>query len=275
MSLQEELMAERSFLSNLQSQMKQERKRRLMVQGSRPRVIRKKAGSGKNYYYGADKSGKTVPLTSSELWKLVYIEFLEESQRRIEKNIKCLEKAAAGYIEYNPQELYAHLRRPYDQAYLDLSNESSASASGAYAIDEITGILKISGTEEAERDSFREEGLRHVTGDGTLVRSKSEASIADHLWMNHISYEYEPELYLGDHIVRPDFRIHCPFKRKILYWEHFGMLDDPLYVRSTSEKLLRYLESGYLPFDNLIITCERNGRINTGVIQRIIDTMIL
>ena len=41
-----------------------------------------------------------------------------------------------------------------------------------------------------------------------------------------------------------------------MYWEHFGLLDDPDYLEKSLVKVIAYELSGYYPGDRLIISSE-------------------
>ena len=101
------------------------------------------------------------------------------------------------------------------------------------------------------------ERLKVPTKAGVFVRSKSEAMIAGELFDNHIPFRYECLLSLNDLRVYPDFTILDPkTMEKIIIWEHFGLMDTPAYSHSASMKLNAYLDAGYIPGKNLIITYE-------------------
>ena len=88
------------------------------------------------------------------------------------------------------------------------------------------------------------------------VRSKSEVQIALTLMQNGIPFRYECELSLQGTIIYPDFTIMHPTTGKIIYWEHFGMMDDELYKKRTAEKLQKYISAGFIPDINFIATYE-------------------
>jgi len=96
----------------------------------------------------------------------------------------------------------------------------------------------------------------HPTPSGHMVRSKSEAMIAHLLYTNHIPFRYECELILEDNVFYPDFTIKHPDTGEICYWEHFGKMDDPDYIRKTIYKLKVYITNNILPSIHLIITSE-------------------
>ncbi|MBR6683752.1 MAG: hypothetical protein IKL38_05365, partial [Firmicutes bacterium] len=98
----------------------------------------------------------------------------------------------------------------------------------------------------------------HPTLKGDFVRSKSEALLANLLYLNGIEYEYEKPLYLNGHRIHPDFTIKQPGGRE-LYWEHLGMAGDAGYDRNWSKKSRIYAENGISEGNGLIITRDVNG----------------
>ena len=103
-------------------------------------------------------------------------------------------------------------------------------------------------------------GFRTLRGE--LVRSKSEVFIADTLYQDDVKYHYECALTLIDHITGRPYRVHPDFlvlnarTHKEYYWEHFGRMDDPVYAQKCINKLIDYMNAGYYPGEQLIITFE-------------------
>ena len=102
-----------------------------------------------------------------------------------------------------------------------------------------------------------------LTARGERVRSKSEVIIADTLFRHKIPYRYEYTLQVhrtsgsgGTITLHPDFLCLNTRTRTELYWEHFGLMDDPDYSANAAGKLRLYIENGILPGRNLIITME-------------------
>ena len=73
---------------------------------------------------------------------------------------------------------------------------------------------------------------------------------------HHIPYRYECELVLGKSTFYPDFTIKHPVTDEILYWEHFGLMEDKLYCQNAYRKLQVYADNGIIPGKNLIVTFE-------------------
>lgn len=88
------------------------------------------------------------------------------------------------------------------------------------------------------------------------MRSKSEAMIAMSLYVQKIPYRYECELKLGSITLFPDFTIRHPETGEIFYWEHFGMMDKPEYVKNASDKISLYMKYGIYPNDKLLVSYE-------------------
>ncbi|MCR4927723.1 MAG: hypothetical protein K5927_07055 [Lachnospiraceae bacterium] len=84
-----------------------------------------------------------------------------------------------------------------------------------------------------------------MTENGENVRSKSEKIIADKLHSMGIPYRYEEELRLQGMYVHPDFTLLDPHKRKVYYYEHFGMMQDPEYCRNAIIRIAKYERAGY------------------------------
>jgi len=110
--------------------------------------------------------------------------------------------------------------------------------------------------ESYEKNEKYADGLVHKTSSGIYVRSKSESMIELFLHTNQIPFRYECALHLGDLTLYPDFTIKHPKTKKIYYWEHFGIMDDPEYIRSTCWKLEQYANHGIIPSIQLITTYE-------------------
>ena len=94
------------------------------------------------------------------------------------------------------------------------------------------------------------------TSAGIHVRSKSESMIVYLLHDYKIPFRYESELELGQVTVYPDFTIRHPKTGKVFIWEHLGMMGDPTYRRNALSKLQLYMEHGWVPSGNLILTYE-------------------
>ena len=91
---------------------------------------------------------------------------------------------------------------------------------------------------------------------GLMVRSKAEDLIATELTRRGIPFHYEETITVGNQAFHPDFIILHPLSGKRIIWEHFGKMDDQSYAEKAIRKMQQYLDAGYVPGVNLIITTE-------------------
>ena len=117
------------------------------------------------------------------------------------------------------------------------------------------------------------------TAKGDYVRSKSELIIANELYANQISYEYEKPLSLEGcrYDVYPDFTIYLPHQKQVVYWEHCGLMTDPVYRDRWDWKKQAYERNGICEWKkNLIITYESEaGDLNPDIIRQTIAGLLL
>lgn len=134
-----------------------------------------------------------------------------------------------------------------DSAYLELLDEFLSST----ALD--TNHWMIS--DYPKNQNFPEH-LTHKTVHGLYVRSKSESMIAIALSERDIPFRYENIIVLNDITIAPDFTIIHPKTGRTIYWEHFGMIDNPNYYQEFTQKIKTYCQSNIILGDNLIVSFE-------------------
>ena len=124
---------------------------------------------------------------------------------------------------------------------------------------------------------FREGQPEHFTTKGERVRSKSEVLIANRLAERGILYKYEYPVCLEHKgVVYPDFCVVNLRTRKVYFWEHLGMEDDPNYAVSNMAKLRAYQRDGILPGDALLLTHETMKEpLTIKMIDEIIDKYLV
>lgn len=190
--------------------------------------------------------------------------FLQKSIQNIENALKALSKFRNNFDEYNRMEICEKLSISYEEIAIK-------------RINELIDVEMLDwDCEEFEQSNLFPENLRHISMNGTKVRSKSELLIADKLDFLNIPYRYEAALLIGDTKYYPDFTIFSPTEKKIIFWEHFGLTNEDDYLRSMYKKLIVYRDKGITTWDNLITTYDsNNGEINSRTIQRIIDVFLL
>lgn len=116
---------------------------------------------------------------------------------------------------------------------------------------------------------WHRENYKHMTDHGELVASKSEEIIANMLFAQGITYEYERPMQMGDQKVIPDFLLWMPNGEKII-WEHAGLMDNKEYADKFEKKLSIYEKAGYTRTKNLIVTWEDNGNFSAEEARRMI-----
>ena len=111
------------------------------------------------------------------------------------------------------------------------------------------------------------------TDRGERVRSKSELIIANILFKKNIPYRYEcPVRLKGYGTVYPDFTVLNVKQRKEYYWEHMGMMDDPVYLDHALQKVQSYISAGIYPGERLIVTAETRQRpVNVRIVEQMIN----
>lgn len=135
---------------------------------------------------------------------------------------------------------------------------------------------------ETAPGSFLERGLIHTTSRGDVVRSKSEALIAELLNARKVDYAYERKLTFPDGSFRyPDFTIEDDDRGRTIYWEHLGMLNDTVYAERWCAKRAWYGDHGVVEYPatgpQILVSTKDDpaGGINTRLIAQIIDELLV
>ena len=201
------------------------------------------------------------------------------------KNSNVLKSLLEKYETYDADQILSLMPKAYQLAtekYL-LKIESKSEKIEKINNNENTEWLTKNNNEntewlnlEEQKNNFYFESLRHVTSMGLAVRSKSEAIIAELLDANGLKYKYETKLKIRDKSFSPDFAILRADDNKIIYWEHFGMINNEEYLIKMFYKLNEYQKAEIILWDNLVITCDsEDGNIDARQIIRIIKKMLL
>jgi hypothetical protein len=123
----------------------------------------------------------------------------------------------------------------------------------------------------ADASSFWPAGLVHRTERGEMVRSKSEAIIANILFHVGLDYRYEYPIEGVNRpgIRRPDF-VFLDADHQPIVWEHLGMLSDHDYSDRWQAKKEWYEANGFREGMNLFVTQDDEG---TGLDSREIRSL--
>ena len=98
-----------------------------------------------------------------------------------------------------------------------------------------------------EKSTYHPEQLLIATSQGFKVRSKSEALIAEVLFLLGLPCRYEEVIYLNGERLVPDFVVLNPITMKVFYIEYNGMMDKPEYVERYLHKAGLYIRCGIIP----------------------------
>ena len=92
----------------------------------------------------------------------------------------------------------------------------------------------------------------------------------------YLDHHYECALQLDEIMLFPDFTIRHPKTGDVYYWEHFGLMDNPVYSQNVCSKLQFYATHGIIPSIKLITTYEsKDNPLNPDMVQKIITHYFL
>ncbi len=107
---------------------------------------------------------------------------------------------------------------------------------------------------------FYPEECIYPTEKGDMVRSKSEAMLADMYYSLGIPYKYEAPVRMKNGKVKyPDFTLLKVHERSEYYHEHMGLMNDEFYRSKNLIKINEYAESNIFTGINLILTFEADS----------------
>ncbi len=190
----------------------------------------------------------------------------EKALKLINKEILALEnfEKQYGMIDEEIQKLYG--RFPEEaREYLDPIDVSD---------EEFASMWQ---NQPFESKGIQETSTQYITDRGERVRSKSELNIANTLNKLGIPYKYEcpVEIRKGVYFY-PDFTVLNIRRRKILYWEHRGMMDDREYAKHSVSRVKEYERNGIILGRDLIISEETlSDPLGSNDILRIIKAYLL
>lgn len=184
-------------------------------------------------------------------------------------------KAATQELNYLTQYIKNFPPTQLDQVYAKLSIGKKELVTPINVTDE--EYIKNWESIEYEGRHFSEDAPEFYTAKGERVRSKSEVIIANLLNKYDIPYRYEYPMVIDDiGTIYPDFTALNVRKRKEVIIEHFGLLDDPGYLKNALKKLTGYELEGYYNGENLLITYELSKLpLNISMVEKQIKRMLL
>ena len=237
-----------------------ERLRSMVPEGARLRVARH--GDGFQYFIrsgGMETTGIYIKKEDEQKARiLAQIEYDEKLEKILQKTLKGLKKGKAYWLD-NPFVLATNKMIPGKRELVQMP----------YITDE--RYLSFWKEQEYEGLAFREGFSEYYTRQGLRVRSKSEVIIADVLDEMSVPFLYEKPIQLDTGTVYPDFTLLNMRRRKEIYWEHFGMMDDADYRNKAISKIRKYEANGLYQQDSVIWTFETgNYPLSTKDIRKMI-----
>lgn len=181
-----------------------------------------------------------------------------QQMREAEKKLKAVERCRKVYEAEN--------RQGYADAFYDKYGKTVT-----YRCSEWDAEIKAWMNKQEHNSTMNPKNKSFMTRNGISVRSKSELLIADALESYNIPYKYDVVLDLSGQYVSPNFMILRPYDKKLLLWEHYGLIIKRDYEASTDKKRSIYKAHGYYPWDSLIETYDNE---QGGIDIRMIDTLI-
>lgn len=193
---------------------------------------------------------------------LVRKEYVTDTLKIIDQNIRAVELACKRYKPIDEETVM----RQFLAKYPELSEGIHHGI-----VDPEEWVKQFS-----RMDNFHPENLKHITYNGERSRSKNELYIASRLDHHGIIYRWDCPTGIPGLFRNPDYTILRRRDWRIIYWEHFGMMDVPSYKAEYKVKMREYEEAGIVPWDNLIMTFDTvEGGMRADIIEAMIKSWLL
>ena len=207
--------------------------------------------------YISKKNSKLITSLAQKDYDLRFLRHMKEQKNKLSKAVKLLSDIDFSKIYSELTEARQKLVQPYvltDEQYVEQWRS-----------------VQYKGKE------FFEDTPILITEGGEEVRSKSEKILADKFYSCGIPYRYEYPLNLkGYGIVYPDFTLLNVKERKEIFFEHFGMMDNPEYCQKAIQKLETYAKNGIHIGKNLLVTFETLQKpLDIKVVEQLLEEFIL
>ena len=214
--------------------------------------------------------------------KLVLKEYLRIVLKRLDHNIRVLERAKAGLIPIGYDAIRSLMRRPYrdisDEVFQRAFHSMFAAApSDLFPCSSVPGFLAMQhewASQPFEQSTYRPEEKIHTTSRGLKVRSRAELLIAELLYRYDIPFRYEQVIRCGKYELAPDFTF-LDSNGNEFYWEYCGMMGDPSYRDHQLWRRSMYEGIGITEWNDMICTYDAKDSIDMREIEAIIQTKVL
>lgn len=212
-----------------------------------------------------DTKGKYVSTESlKEASDIAKRNYYEKLKKEAEREVKAIKRFLTAMSGKKPEEVYDYFCKKRQRLVTPLliSDEQ---------------FTKRWTEAQYEKNTYHPEECRYETKKGDLVRSKSEAMIADMYYELGIPYRYEAKVVLNDGKIKyPDFTLLKLPERIEIYHEHMGLMEDELYRASNITKLQEYAMSGIITGKNLILTFETDyAPLNIRAIRKNVKSIFI
>lgn len=219
---------------------------------------------GKIYYYRYFCENNKVKYIKQDEVNLIRALFqkyyISKLRRATEKELAAIDYCIKHVPNILPEDVYGSMREER-QKYVDPEIESDEMYISRWKAEKYEPLNMPIDPDADEPEPERYNGFR----------SKSEVIIAHMLDGNNIPYKYEKPLKLNDHFVFPDFTILDVRNRREIYFEHFGKMDDSLYLDNALIKLTKYNRAGIFQGDRLLVSMESSSRpLNIQAVERMV-----
>ena len=237
----------------------------------------------REYYYEKEKKLKSLGREDPLVYALAHKKYLTEKLRRIEENIRVIQKSGRRLLSLDPADILASLPAHYDLLDPVRVIDPDSFRPKDYpnpvfdkSILPRPAALKLIGqsAEEWARTPYAANTINlhlkiHTTSRGILCRSKNEVLLLEGYDALGIPYHYDEVVLLEDRYVSPD-TIFPSRSGRLIYHEHAGLRTDG-YLADMKDKLQAYISCSIIPGDNLIVTFDHDdGGINMELIMQLI-----
>lgn len=242
-----ELKDARSQVGELKARLKTAPAGRLYVSKSCGRV---------QYYLVADGKRTYLSKSSPLVAQLARKKFDEKCLATLDNRIRAIVSFLRGNRLNSIDDVYRNLKPEVRSAFAPPESTKA-------------GVIAMWKNAHYSSKAPYQENRIFETNGGDMVRSKSEKIIVDELHSGNALYLYEYPLELdGFGIVYPDYTIYDKRIGGPVYWEHFGMMDNPEYLLKMTLKYNAYVRNKL--DDRLIMTFESSSTpLDISVVRRL------
>ena len=226
--------------------------------------------SGKNCYFyllqkHGDKHGVYIPKKEYSLAKaLASKDYAQHILRQLKRELQILDRYISLLKKGTAEDVFSKMCTARQKLVTPI-----------LVSDEL--CAKMWENEPFTQSDYKPEKKIYPTKKGDMVRSKSEVLFADMYLDMEIPYRYEQVIRMADgSTMAPDFSLWDKKRRRVVYHEHFGKMDDPDYRRKNLKKIDDYRRNGIYTGKNLIMTFEGDGVVlNMREMRAMIEDLFL